>query len=185
MPSPGSCSLPWHETTALDPTGAPPPPTAPDPDDDGGDGRDDDARGSSPVVGADDRARAGVVFAGAAGMYWWDHRPAQPNTADVGFYDDMTVHHQQAIDMALVYLRNGTKPLLRHMADEIVLFQAGDIRTMQTALQDWNKSPDETSRWRGWARRCRRTNNPGWRTRANSRALHGAAVLRSTTCSPD
>jgi uncharacterized protein (DUF305 family) len=129
-------------TTALDPAGSPPPPTVSDADD-GGDGNDDghvDRRPSWPqaVVLA-----LACVFAGAAAMYWWDHRPADPNAADVGFYDDMTVHHQQAIDMALVYLRNGTNPLLRHMADEIVLFQAGDIRTMQTALQEWNKSPDD------------------------------------------
>jgi uncharacterized protein (DUF305 family) len=131
--------------TALDPSGPPPPPIVPEAGDDGGaggDGRDDATDRRPSWVQALLLALA-CVFAGAAGMYWWDHRPDDPNAADVGFYDDMTVHHQQAIDMALVYLRNGTDPILRHMADEIVLFQAGDIRTMQTALQDWNKSPND------------------------------------------
>jgi uncharacterized protein (DUF305 family) len=128
--------------TALDPTGTPPLPPAPAPDGDGGDhdGPLPDRRPSWPQIVV---LALACVFAGAAGMYWWDHRPADPNAADVGFYDDMTVHHEQAIDMALVYLRNGTNPLLRQMADEIVLYQAGDIRTMQTALHDWNKSPND------------------------------------------
>jgi uncharacterized protein (DUF305 family) len=128
--------------TALDPAGPPPPPVVPEADDGGGDGR-DDAPDRRPSWAQALVLALACVFAGAAGMYWWDHRPDDPNAADVGFYDDMTVHHQQAIDMALVYLRNGTDRILRHMADEIVLFQAGDIRTMQTALQDWNKSPND------------------------------------------
>jgi uncharacterized protein (DUF305 family) len=130
-------------STALSPTGSPPPPSALDPDDDGGGGHDGEPVDRRPSWVQIVMLALACAFAGAAAMYWWDHRPADPNAADVGFYDDMTVHHEQAIDMALVYLRNGTNPLLRHMADEIVLFQAGDIRTMQTALQDWNKSPND------------------------------------------
>ncbi len=129
--------------TALDPAGASPPPPATGTEHDGDGGRDGDGSGRRPTWVQALVLALACAFAGAAGMYWWEHRPDDPNAADVGFYDDMTVHHQQAIDMSLLYLQNGTDPLLRHMADEIVLFQAGDIRTMQTALQEWGESPDD------------------------------------------
>jgi uncharacterized protein (DUF305 family) len=83
------------------------------------------------------------LFAGGAAVYWWEQRPPRPNAADVGFYDDMTVHHQQAIDMSIDYLEHGKDRVLRQMANEIVLFQAGDIRTMQTAISDWHKDPND------------------------------------------
>jgi uncharacterized protein (DUF305 family) len=83
------------------------------------------------------------LFAGAAAMNWWHDRPPESNDADVGFLDDMTVHHQQAINMSLTYLRYGDDRLLRHMADEIVLFQAGDLRTMQHMLTEWDEQPDD------------------------------------------
>jgi uncharacterized protein (DUF305 family) len=93
---------------------------------------------------------ASMFFAGAA-MYWWDHRPERVSAVDVGFFDDMTTHHFQAIGMASTYSRYGTDTLLRSDAAEIILSQAGDIRQMQRALQDWNRSgtPDIAMEWMG------------------------------------
>ena len=121
-------------------TGAPPGAGEPNDAGDGGDGAPVDRRPSWPQVLL---LAVACLFAGGAAVYWWEQRPPRPNAADVGFYDDMTVHHQQAIDMSIDYLEHGKDRVLRQMANEIVLFQAGDIRTMQTALQDWHKDPND------------------------------------------
>jgi uncharacterized protein (DUF305 family) len=83
------------------------------------------------------------LFAGAAGMYWWEQRGPNPNDADIGFYDDMTAHHLQAIDMAQTYLRHGEFSTLRAMANEVAFFQSGDVRMMQAGLQEWGEQPDD------------------------------------------
>ncbi len=64
-----------------------------------------------------------------------------PNAVDIGFYDDMQAHHLQGVQMALAYLHDGTDDVLRSMAEEIVLVQAGEVRLMGQALEDWG-SPD-------------------------------------------
>ena len=48
-------------------------------------------------------ALACLVLGFGAGQYWAD-RSESPGVADVGFYDDMSTHHMQAIAMARIYL---------------------------------------------------------------------------------
>ena len=83
--------------------------------------------------------------------HWWTSREDKPNAAAVGFYDDMTTHHYQAIEMANIYVRNGDDPLLREIAAKISFSQAGDIREMQRALVGWNQdgTPDVAMEWMG------------------------------------
>lgn len=90
-----------------------------------------------------------TAFVSAAATYWWVERGPQPGAADVGFYDDMTTHHFQAIEMANIYMRNGEDELLRNMAWEVVFVQSGDIRVMQNALGKWGKTgnPDVAMEW--------------------------------------
>jgi uncharacterized protein (DUF305 family) len=114
------------------------------------------------------------LFAGGAAMNWWHDRPPGANDADVGFLDDMTVHHEQAIDMSLTYLRYGNDPLLRHMADEIVLFQAGDLRTMQHMLAEWNEQPDDDVAMDWMDTPVPETAQPGMATRQELRELEAA-----------
>ncbi|GIU86709.1 MAG: hypothetical protein KatS3mg009_1224 [Acidimicrobiia bacterium] len=92
-----------------------------------------------------------VAFAATAVTAWWVRRAARPGATDVGFYDDMTAHHFQAIAIANHYLRNGDDTTLRTMAWEIAFTQAGDIRVMQDALADWGEtgSPDVAMDWMG------------------------------------
>lgn len=92
-----------------------------------------------------------LAFLAAAATYWWTQRPDDPSAVDIGFYDDMTTHHLQAIALAHTYLQNGDDPLLRHMAEEVDFFQTGDIRVMQDALADWGESgsPDVAMEWMG------------------------------------
>jgi uncharacterized protein (DUF305 family) len=92
-----------------------------------------------------------LAFLAAAVTYWWMQRPDDPSAVDIGFYDDMTSHHLQAIDIAHAYLRRGEDSLMRSMAEEVDFFQTGDIRVMQDALTEWGEtgSPDVAMDWMG------------------------------------
>jgi uncharacterized protein (DUF305 family) len=94
---------------------------------------------------------AALLFFGVVAGTWWANREATPGPVDVGFYDDMTTHHLQAIKMANIYERNGTNDDLRSRALEIEFEQTGDVRVMQDALATWNKtgSPDVAMEWMG------------------------------------
>lgn len=90
-----------------------------------------------------------VAFLSSAVTTWWANREETPNGTDVGFYDDMTTHHFQAIRMAHAYLRRGEDELLRKMAWHIVITQAGEVRLMQDSLRDWGEagSSDVAMEW--------------------------------------
>jgi uncharacterized protein (DUF305 family) len=85
------------------------------------------------------------------GVYWWQQRSPNPGRTDVGFYDDMTTHHLQAIAMSNAYIRNGRAPFLSQEAGEVSLAQAGDIRAMNLALESWgaDTSDDVAMEWMG------------------------------------
>jgi uncharacterized protein (DUF305 family) len=157
-------------TTVREPAMHIPPPEAGEPEDDG-DGERPDRRPSwfQIVVLA-----VACAFAGGAATYWWQQRPARPNAADVGFYDDMTPHHEQGIDIALTYLRYGENRLLRHMADEVVWFQVGDIRLMQAALSDWDKNPNDSVAMAWMGTPVPEDRQPGMATPAQLRSLAAA-----------
>jgi uncharacterized protein (DUF305 family) len=83
-----------------------------------------------------------AALCGIAGVIGWRigaEEPATPDrsSVDVGFFRDMTTHHQQAVSMALDYVRNGSDPLLLQIAREIVTYQSSEIGMMQDHLADW------------------------------------------------
>lgn len=86
---------------------------------------------------------AALMFLAGAAVYAWMSRADQPSpdAVDVGFFDDMQVHHLQGVQMALAYIEDGEDTLLRQMAEEIVLVQAGEVRLMGQAVEDWG-APD-------------------------------------------
>jgi uncharacterized protein (DUF305 family) len=96
-------------------------------------------------------ALVACMFFASAATYWWDHRPPSVGAVDVGFFDDMTTHHLQAISMAETYLRYGTDDLFRGDAAKIIFSQSGDVRQMQRALTEWHRSgsPDVAMEWMG------------------------------------
>ena len=72
------------------------------------------------------------------------------DSVDVGFFQDMSTHHNQAIGMASTYLANGTDPLLRQIASEILVYQASEIGVMGEYLGRWSQSGTETDRAMEW-----------------------------------
>lgn len=53
------------------------------------------------------------------------------------FLEDMIIHHQGAVDMAVVLQENTTRPELQKMADDIIRVQTEEINMMQSWLDTW------------------------------------------------
>ena len=60
---------------------------------------------------------------------------AMGNETDVAFINDMTAHHQGAIDMAKVALEHGDDPEIRALAEEVIAAQEAEIKMMQEWLK--------------------------------------------------
>ncbi len=57
------------------------------------------------------------------------------NAVDIGFLQDMTDHHDQAVAMAQIALARGKDPTVREFAKEVLLFQRRELGLFQ-AYQD-------------------------------------------------
>jgi uncharacterized protein (DUF305 family) len=75
---------------------------------------------------------AGVVSAGA-------YAPGQ-DSVEAGFARDMSVHHAQAVEMAMVAYQRATNAEVRHEGYDIALTQQSQIATMKSWLDKWNVS---------------------------------------------
>jgi uncharacterized protein (DUF305 family) len=93
-----------------------------------------------------------LVLAGAAG---WLLRGGgtkdTPNAADVGFAQDMSVHHTQAVTMAGYERDNTTDTALRILAFDIETSQESQVGEMQGWLDTWGKSRNNPNpmQWMG------------------------------------
>ena len=121
-----------------------------------------------------------ALIAGA-GVYWWQQRSPNPGRTDVGFYDDMTTHHLQAIAISNAYIRNGRAPFLSQEAGEVSLGQAGDIRAMNLALESWHADTTDDVAMNGWACRCRKTSSRAWPATQRSPSSVDYGAERSTS----
>lgn len=69
-----------------------------------------------------------------------------PNAVDIGFLQDMRYHHEQAIEMALLFLADpDTDPDLRTIAKEIVVGQQLEVGRMIQLLRDFGESEVNTT----------------------------------------
>ena len=103
--------------------------------------------------------------------------PERPrrDSVDVGFFQDMITHHNQAVAMGFSYLEHGTDPLLRQIAGEIVTYQASEIGVMNDHLAQWNQQGTERSTAMGWmGMRVPRDEMTGLATAKQMRALADA-----------
>ncbi|WP_433191741.1 DUF305 domain-containing protein [Nocardia sp. CA-107356] len=79
------------------------------------------------------------LIVGAAGGFW-AHRPVDAgrtgplSTVDIGFAQDMSVHHEQAVLLART-LPADAGPLIRGVAERIVLAQTAEIAQLRGWLQ--------------------------------------------------
>jgi uncharacterized protein (DUF305 family) len=101
-------------------------------------------------------AAVGLLLLGAAGGLLLG-MPAssqsgvpEPGSVDVGFAQDMTVHHQQAVTMASWERDRTTDPVLHQLAADIEATQLGQIGRMQGWLSLWGAAalpPGEHMAW--------------------------------------
>jgi len=94
-----------------------------------------------------------AVLAGGIGYVVGNNRAIpDPNATDVGFLQDMRFHHEQAVQMAQIYLdRPEADPDLRTIANEIVIGQSRDIGRMIQLLRGFGESEvNETGTGMQW-----------------------------------
>lgn len=72
------------------------------------------------------------------------------SSVDVGFYQDMTTHHEQAIEMSLLQLTNGQEDVVLDFAREVILFQRYEIGRMDDALIRWNAAGERPVNAMAW-----------------------------------
>lgn len=63
------------------------------------------------------------------------------NAADVGFLQDMTDHHDQAVEIARLVKDRASDSTIRSMANEVVMFQRYELGQMATMLNDLGAEP--------------------------------------------
>ncbi len=71
-------------------------------------------------------------------------------SVDVGFSQDMTVHHNQAIEMATIALSGASDPLVKNLAYDILTTQQNQAGQMQGWLALWDAAPLPTGGYMGW-----------------------------------
>ncbi|WP_278315317.1 DUF305 domain-containing protein [Lolliginicoccus levis] len=62
-----------------------------------------------------------------------------PNASDIGFSQDMTAHHLQAVEMSAAVLTTTSDPSIRTLAYDILTAQENQIGQMQGWLQAWDE----------------------------------------------
>ena len=98
-------------------------------------------------------ALAIAVLAGGIGYVVGNNSAiVDPNATDVGFLQDMRYHHEQAVQMSLIYLElPDTNAELRTIAREIIVGQELEVGRMIQLLRDFGKSEiNETDLAMSW-----------------------------------
>jgi uncharacterized protein (DUF305 family) len=124
-----------------------------------------DVESTDPDAAAVGRSGPGVAFVlvlvmcalALGGALGWriGHEQADPSfpgtgSVEVGFFQDMSTHHNQAIGMASIYLQHGTDPFLLQLASEILTYQSSEIGIMGEYLHRWGESestPEIAMQW--------------------------------------
>ncbi len=73
-----------------------------------------------------------------------------PGAVDVGFSQDMSAHHAQAVEMAGVVLVKSTDTDVRRLAYDIMTTQQSQVGRMQGWLQLWGKPAQSVDGYMGW-----------------------------------
>lgn len=150
-----------------------------DEDDDGGGGG--DARLSWGQVAVLGVALAFLGF--AVGIFVSRDNPPGADSTDVGFYQDMISHHDQAIQMATLAVPKAENPTVRGFASDVLAFQEWEMGVMDRTLHEWGYSRADRSptamQWMGMAVPVEEM--PGMATEEEMQALTDASGLEFDT----
>ncbi|MEV6273623.1 DUF305 domain-containing protein [Nocardia sp. NPDC051832] len=73
-----------------------------------------------------------------------------PGSVDIGFTQDMSAHHAQAVEMAGVALLRSTDTDVRRLAYDIMTTQQAQVGRMQGWLQLWGKAAQSVDGYMAW-----------------------------------
>lgn len=92
----------------------------------------------------------GLLLGYAAG--WLTPTLTRPGdtSAEAGFARDMTTHHTQAVQMALVAFKHGQDDAVTQLGVDIATGQQGEIGIMQTWLRQWRLDPTGSEPAMAW-----------------------------------
>jgi uncharacterized protein (DUF305 family) len=76
--------------------------------------------------------------------------PPAPDSVDVGFCQDMSVHHRQAATMAALGRQRAEDPIVRTIAFDIETTQIEQIGRMQGWLSLWGRARSPSGRYMTW-----------------------------------
>ena len=82
------------------------------------------------------------------------HRMPGDRSAEAGFARDMSIHHQQAVQMAMLIIDRTDDPAIRLLAQDIALTQQNQVGQMRGWLDLWKLSPtgsEPAMQWMGHA----------------------------------
>ncbi|WP_239311046.1 MULTISPECIES: DUF305 domain-containing protein [unclassified Frankia] len=91
-----------------------------------------------------------ALLAAGAGLRGIIDRPPGDGSVDAGFARDMSAHHAQAVQMAMVEFRGGADATQRGVAADVALTQQREIGIMSAWLTQWGLpqvSTDPPMRW--------------------------------------
>jgi uncharacterized protein (DUF305 family) len=94
-----------------------------------------------------------LFFGFAVATFVGRDQPPAAGSVDVGFYQDMISHHDQALRMASLELTNGSDPVVKGFAQEVITFQSYELGVMERTLAEWGYSradrSDQAMAWMG------------------------------------
>ena len=85
-------------------------------------------------------AVAVLAAAFLTGLFWPALTAPGDESAEAGFARDMSVHHAQAVSMAIIEYDRTSNVALKRIAFDIVVTQQGQIGTFNGWLDDWGLS---------------------------------------------
>lgn len=90
---------------------------------------------------------ATAFLAGAIGFVLGTADERVPSGTDLGFVQDMIIHHEQAVAIAYTALDQSDSSAVRVFANEVIMSQMREIGLFDSFLNRWGrtrKSPDDT-----------------------------------------
>ncbi|WIM95640.1 DUF305 domain-containing protein [Actinoplanes oblitus] len=92
----------------------------------------------------------GILLGTAIGLVVPRFRTPADDSVEAGFFRDMSSHHAQAVEMAMVAHAASGTPGIVTLAADIATTQQAQIGYMQAWLRDWDLSPTSDQRPMAW-----------------------------------
>ncbi|MEU8236753.1 DUF305 domain-containing protein [Actinoplanes missouriensis] len=92
----------------------------------------------------------GLILGIGTGLVVPGLRHPGDDSVEAGFLRDMSTHHAQAVEMAMIAHAGSTNPEIVTLAADIATTQQGQIGYMQSWLRDWDLSPTGTAEPMAW-----------------------------------